>query len=335
MAVYRQERDNMNQWDGKAHPFFESYYLFCHVPAEQKAFWIQYSLLSPLTRMGRPSASLKFFYFDLIQPNNQFALKSTFNEEAILCDQDIFYFQLKESAIYNSGMRGEILGSHQAKWNLHYEHALNSFALYPKAFYYFSWPPAKIISPNWQISLSGELQLDGKQLPIQAIPGTQIHQYGTKHWNHWAWCHFNRFSQEGVIFEALVGELRWEKKWNRSLSWMILRVGNETFYFNQLLRTFFNYASYDVDGMNLEGIRGAYKLVVEVTSLSNRMLGMQETDTDGSKIYVHREGFATCDLKLFERKGSQWNLKYEFQAKENGAYECAHRSLDPDVRLVI
>ncbi|MFO1462921.1 MAG: tocopherol cyclase family protein [bacterium] len=338
MAVYQQEYDNMVRWDGRRHPFYEVYFLICHVPELGRAFWLRYSLLAPRRGFGPPSASVWAVAFRDQAGIGPIAVKETVTAEQATVDRDIFFFQAGESAIYNNGARGRVAsGGHELRWDLQFLPNEASLALYPASFYRLPFPKTKYLSPNWSVRVSGEVWVDGERLRLQEAPGSQSHLWGSEHAERWAWSHCNAFGEDaGAVFEALSGQIRVGKKLLRPLTALCLRLGDgKTLRFNRLSQLLFNQSRYSPAAWELEGHRGHYRLKASLVSRPVEMAGVTYTDPGGGKLYCYHSESADLRVQLFETGRGGDKRLIDLHAPRLASFEVVERTPLPELSLLL
>lgn len=338
MGVYDQERDNMVQWDNKLWPFYEVYFLKVNFANTSKALGLRYSLLSPKKALGPPSASLAAMYYDYEDSKKNVAVKETVAIEQTTIDRDIFYFQILENAIYNSGARGKVAsGGHELSWDLQFTHNEESFRLYPHSFYLLPFPKTKWISPNESIQISGELKVDGQLFSLQDNSGYQAHLWGNHHSERWAWGHCNTFEEDSsAVVEALTIPMKISKKFSRPLTLFALRLGNGLeLKFNHMNNWIFNKSHYSIEGWEFSGERGQWRVKASVVSPRNQLFGANDTDTDGTKLYYYHTEMADFKIELFQRKSNQYQLFQTLHSSHAGSFEIAERTPFPELTLHI
>lgn len=273
--------------------------------------------------------------YDQSNIDQQFALKKTFNDENWVIDRDIFFFQIGEASIYNSGMRGGIDdGNHQISWDIHYQHAAQSVYQFPGIFYHLPFPKTKVVAPNWNILLNGTLEIDGQKINLNNLPGTQMHLYGSGYSEKWSWGHCNTFAnQPGAAFEFLSGQIKIRNRLSPPMTVALLQVEGKMYYFNQIRKMFSNRAKYDVEGCVLEAYLGNLKLTADIKTHTEAMMAITYTDVDGSQLYCHHDEFADFEIKLWQKEKGSWKCLHELTSQNEGALEVALRKLDEDVKL--
>lgn len=334
MGVYDQERENMVRWDGRQTPFFEAYRLKVNLAPSPHALWLRFALLAPRKTLGSPTASLSALFYDIQNPPGSVALKRTYNIDQTQIDRDIFYFQIQDSSIYNSGSRGQISsGGHEIHWDVEFVPNEASFKLYPQSFYYLPIPRTKILSPNWSFRAKGEIKLDGKTYPFSDCPGSQAHLWGTHYAEKWFWGHCNGFQEDPqACFEAMSFPLRWGKRLQSSCNLIALRLGDgREFIFNRMVHWFLNRSRGDLSKWELKGQKGLWRLKAEMQNPVAGVLGVTYTDADGSKRYAYHSEAADFRVELFEHKTKQPSLILTSQ--KSGTFEVLDRTPLPDIPL--
>ncbi len=336
MAVYDQELDNMVRWDLKRAPFYEVYFLKFNFAGNSKALWLRYTLLAPRKDLGAPSASVWAMYYDRDDAKKNLAIKETVAIDRTVVDLDIFYFQILENAVYNSGARGQVSsGGNRIRWDLQFIHNEESFRLYPALFYHTPFPKTKLISPNWSIQPYGELQINDRTIPVIESWGTQTHLWGSQHADRWAWAHCNTFEAEpGAVFEALTAQVKLGGRRLRPLTMMALRLADgKTLKFNRMIHWVMSRSEYSLEQWTLSGHRGHWLLKVSIKSLPAEMMGVTYTDTDGSKLYCYHGESADFQLELLEQRGGRYHPVKQLRSHRAGAFEVVERAPLPALSL--
>lgn len=329
MGVYQQEQDNMVRWQKGMRPFYEVYYLKFNFAKLCKALWLRYTLLSPKRGLGPPTATVWAMVYDTAAPQKNFAIKEIVDMDRVVIDRDIFYFQIVENAIYNSGARGKIAaGGHEVQWDLQYPPAEETFRHFPASFYYLPLPKTKLLAPNWSVKISGELKIDGESFSIVDCPGTQAHFWGSRHAERWAWANTNNFQEDPeAVFESVTAQVRIGKKLFRPTTLLGLQLGKgRQFKMNRLSQLFFNQSHYGLGAWELSGTRGHYKVKAKITGDPAQFLGLTYTDTDGSKLYCYHTETADFRVELFEQKRGESHLLQTLSTQHAGAFEIVERT---------
>jgi hypothetical protein len=338
LGVYQQEQDNMVRWQKGMRPFYEVYYLKLNFASRRKALWLRYTLLSPQRGLGPPTAAVWAMAYDFADPAKNFALKEIVSIDRAVIDREIFYFQILENAIYNSGARGGLSsGGHEVQWDLQFIHAEESFRPFPASFYFLPFPKTKMLAPNWSIQVEGEVVIDGEKFLLQACPASQAHFWGSRHAERWAWGHCNAFQEDGAaVFESLTSPFRLSKKRARPLTLMALRRGSgEEIKVNRLSQLLFNESRYQVGSWELQGYRGHYCLKAAIRADPALFLGLTYTDTDGSKLYCYHTELADFSVELSELRGGKYQILQTLTAASAGAFEVVERTPLPGIEIVI
>lgn len=336
MGVYDQELDNIVRWDGKRHPFYEEFFIRLNLKSRPYSLWLRYTLFAPRKELGPPTAGLWAIFFDHESPEKNAAAKQIVSIDQTVIERDIFYFQIREAAIYNSGARGQVSsGGHEISWDLQYLPNPSSFRLYPYSFYYLGFPKTKLISPNWSIRAEGRMSVDGESFEFRDAPGCQAHLWGSKRVEHWAWAHCNTFLEDpGAVLEILTTQFPIGKKMLRPVTLICLSLGDgRQIKLNRMIHWFLNKSRYDLAGWEAEGERGHWRVQVRVNSSPEAMVGVTYNDTDGSKLYCYHAEAAGFTVELFEQRGGAYKKVKTLTSPRAGAFEVAERTPVPDLQL--
>ncbi len=188
MSLTPQERDNLTRWDGHQKDFYEAYTLKWNDPSGASAS-IRYSLTGIEVLFSETQEKI-----EIRQP---FPLKD------FRIEKDFFYFSAGDSAIFQSGARGEITDEENTfSWELKFQEPSQSLRHYPTLLYHAGVPRLKSLAPRFSTKISGEFKINDRTMTLQEVPGYQSHQWGAALPSSSVWGHCNAFDDPGFIFEG-------------------------------------------------------------------------------------------------------------------------------------
>lgn len=189
--------DNRLIWDGQRRGWLESWYFIIHDPKTKAAFWLRYTLASPIE--GPAFAGLWAFEFRPGAP--PVAAREIFAEGNFHADPSSFGIHIgpghfTEDAM-TAGIRGEVLAS----WNLRFK---------PYDVTYFAAPPlwrafssAHFSIPTPRTKFTGTISIAGRVYELENAPGCQGH-FGTPGLGKgWTWAHATEFAEGPGFAEAV------------------------------------------------------------------------------------------------------------------------------------
>lgn len=328
------ERLNLPRFFGKRR-FFEVYSLRFNDPAQQVALWYRQFLLLRSTDVAE--AGLTLVLYDLADPRqNKIYHKTTPLDEARIED-DIFYFSVAGGEFYQKGCHGELQQDGvRLNWELEWSPAERAFRHYPlRIFYKPVWPFAKIVSPNPDIRVSGDLNWGERHWHFDRIPACQTHVWGTHSAESWTWAQVNQFeNDEAISFEAVSGRVYLRDRLLPPITLLRIILHGKEYRLNRPWHWRSNISFPHVDRWHFEATSGGMRFVGEVFVDPKAVTGITYADPDGSARYVYRTESATLRLQIFRRDKNQWILERTYQSLPAMAYEFAQKEPVADVALI-
>jgi hypothetical protein len=189
--------DNRPLWDGQRRGWHESWYFVIHDPKTGAAFWLRYTLLSPLE--GPATAGLWAVEFRPDAP--PVATRELFPEGAFRADPFGFEIHIGPGRLTHDRAVGRVVGRAGAGWDLH-------FKPYPVT--YFAAPPlvralssAHFSVPTPRTRFTGTLAIDGRSYSLERAPGCQGHFASPSLGGGWVWAHATEFEEGPGFAEAV------------------------------------------------------------------------------------------------------------------------------------
>lgn len=319
------EKFNLTRYTGQQR-FYENYSLRFADPRQQVALWYRQSVR--IAAGEDPEAILWFSLFDLASPDKSRHWKKTSPLEAARIEKDIHYFAVGGGELYHKGTHGEtIFDDVPVKWQLTWTPAERAYRHLPRMITHrLPFPPVKIIAPNPDIQVTGELQVGEKSYHFDAVPGHQGHSWGPHLAEGWVWGQVNLFDGERrAYFEGLSGSLRWQGRTFPPLTVLRLHVDDKEYLFNQPWQWRNNTSNPHLDRWHFEGGGRRHRIVGDVFVHAAHLMGVTLTDTDGSKVYVYHTENAQLKVQLHTRRKGRWMLEHELLSQPAMAYEYATR----------
>lgn len=300
MQIKKSEYDNITRWNHER-GFYEVYYLKFNEISSSTAFWIRYTILSPLN--GDAVAEVWAIFFDALNPGNNSAFKETFPISEAELSKDRFYFRIGNSEIAHNFARGEIKKDNgYIRWDLNYIPGVRTFYHYPHSIMYrLRIPKTKVCSPNFDIKIDGKVEVNGREIICNHAPGQQSHIWGTKHAERWVWANCNLFKNSGGIFEGISAQIRIGNFITPPLTPLYVKFREEEFYMNGLLRAIKNSSSTEFPRWRFSGECGRYRFEGDVFAEDNNFVGVEYTDPDGEKLWCYNTKVADMKIKVFLR----------------------------------
>lgn len=327
------ENDNQLRWDGRRAGFYEVYYLKFNDPGAGIAAWLRYTLLAP--QQGDPVAEIWGFFFNRNQPAENAGLKATYPWSETRVEQSPFRFAIGSAELTHTGARGELTGGgRQLRWDLRWEPSPTTVCLLPFRWMYKGpFPRTKVLSPGFDIRLSGLLEVNDRAYALARVPGQQAHLWGTRHAERWVWGHCNAFIEDTeAVFEGLSAQIRLGPLPLPMLTLFVLRLDGRLIFLNGLSAMIRNRSQAEIGIWRFAGHGPGIRIHGEASISPEHLVGAVYTDPDGSRRWCHNTKVGDLTLMIHQRSAKGWHWK-KLTASGTCALEWVGRAQDPRVRI--
>jgi hypothetical protein len=321
-------------WDGQP-GHYEVWYLTLSDPATQVGYWLRYTLLAPVEGQGAPSVKLWFARFDGRDPTRTFGVQRRLPVSALVVDDHPFRLRLGEAALTSTTAEGALRGGgHAVSWRLAWTPDSQSTRLLPSLPGERLLLPTRLVSPNLDIRVEGEICIDGETHLLREAPGGQTHLSGRRHAYAWAWAHCNAFEREEALLEALTARLRPVGVILPPVTLLTLRLGGETLRFNEWSHVPLGRSGYGTGRYWLRAQSPLARVEAELTCRPEDMLLAEYEDPDGQAAFCHNTECADARVTVWRRSPFVGRLRADRTLVSNRCahYEWGARAGDPLVR---
>lgn len=307
MAINQKELDNILRWDGQARGWYEVYYLKFNDPKSNSAYWLRYTMTSPLS--SAPYCELWGIFFDVKDPRNNFAVKERFTIEKLTWEKERFEVGIAGAKLGMNTARGAINDKARGlalSWDLEFDSPAPTFHHFPYSRMYGpGFPKTKVLSPHMDARFSGTVTANGRQIKMQEAPGQQTHIWGTKHALRWAWGHCNSFEEKGAVWEGLDTQIKLGPIESPHLKLFYLRTGGREYFFNSVRLLFTNKSEWGLGQWNFEAKNNEVRVVGEISCRPQEMVCVTYTDPDGENLWCNNSKVASIGIEIFGPDGKR------------------------------
>jgi hypothetical protein len=217
--------------------FYESYFQRANHPSRPLAFWIRYTLFMPRGRLAAAVGELWAIFFDGETGVSTVAYE---RHPVAECAFSRTAFDVRVAA---ATLRyGELQGAatqagHKLAWSLCYDAGTAPLLLLPQGAYDAAFPKAKsvVVSPNCEYR--GHLEVDGTRVEIAGWRGSQNHNWGVRHTDHYAWGQVAGFDDMPDAFlECMTARVRVGPVWSPWCTLLVLRALGQQYSLNSIVR---------------------------------------------------------------------------------------------------
>lgn len=213
-ASLTESRNRARYVPGQKQGHYESFYQRANHPTRPLAFWIRYTVFSP---KGQPDAAigeLWAVFFDG-ETGQHVVAKEEHPIAACAFDREAFGARVTDSVLTPGALRGGCAGpAGSLRWDLTYNGGEAPIYLLPQRMYDAPLPKAKSLVGHPLATYRGRLEVDGRAVDVDGWVGSQNHNWGSEHTDHYAFAQVAGFDNapgsflEVVSARAKVGPVR-------------------------------------------------------------------------------------------------------------------------------
>ena len=159
---------------------YESYFQRANHPTRPLAFWIRYTIFSPVKNPEKALGELCAVYFDgessqhVVSKTELPMSRCSFAGEAL----DV---RIDESILLPGILQGYARSDSNIEWDLRYKNGQEPLFIMPLSYYGKGFPKAKALVGVPLAKYSGTMMVNGKTVEIDNWVGSQNHNWGSKH----------------------------------------------------------------------------------------------------------------------------------------------------------
>ena len=328
---------NALRWQGQA-GHYEVYYLTATDPRTGVGIWIRYTMLAPLDGVGEPATCS--LWFSAMDPNahSTLARKASFAIDQMRAASGPFELRIGDALLTDERMRGEF---EDVAWDLSWTPAQRAYEHVHPALARLGVAKTVLVLPHADLSIDGSVTIAGERLELSATPGAQAHLWGSKHAGSWVWAHCNDLRTvdgERVLDSFIDGVSVMVPRLRRQIgpsTPVVGRLHGSDFTSTSPTRVIANHSTFALTGWRFEAFDGRRKLVGEVDSYRDQIVGVTYHDPDGDPAYCYNSETATMRLHVYERarQVGGWRLRETFVSHGRAHFEYGQRSPVPDIEL--
>lgn len=332
---------NALRWQGQP-GHYEVYYLTATDPSTGVGFWIRYTMLAPAADGGDPATCA--LWFAAMNPDGEsggmVARKASFAIDRMRACSDPFELRIDAALLSDERMTGAF---DDVAWDLNWTPTTRAYEHVHPALERLGVAKTMLVLPHADLSIDGSVTVAGERLELSGVPGAQAHLWGSKHAGSWVWAHCNDLHTvdgDPVADTFFDGVSVMVPRFGRELgpsTPVVGRLRGRDFISTSPTRVIANHSRFALTGWRFEAYAGKLKLVGEVDSDRDQMVGVTYHDPDGEPAYCYNSETATMRLHVYERarQVGGWRLREALVARGRAHFEYGQRAPVPDIELSI
>jgi hypothetical protein len=334
MSVATREDTLKSRFDPQSRAgFYESYFQRGNHPTRRLAFWIRYTVFAPAGRSEAARGELWAIYFDGERGVTRAVKQDVPIGECQFSRAD-FVVRVGDSTLQEGRLHGHAQsGSHALAWDLGFRGDAAPLLLLPPELYAASFPKAKSLVPSPLVRYHGTLEIDGERVAIEGWPGSQNHNWGTRHTDRYLWAQVSGFDDdESAFLECASARVRIGPMLSPMFTVAVLRVGGEEHRATGLVRGLRASAhAGDLDWSFSTRCDDGARITARIHAPPEAFVGLRYDNPPGGRKVCLNSKLARAELTLRRPDRAPLSLVSEHRA----AFELLSDSEHPRVPLSV
>jgi hypothetical protein len=322
------ERDRWNgcrDQESKPGGRYESYFVRANHPERPLAFWIRYTIFRPKNDGLPAEGELWAIWFngeteEIIAAKETMSLaRCAFSPERL--GAQIGHCVLNDQALYGTARQGPT----EISWELTMEGGQKPALLLPENLYDASLPKAKSVVPRPNARFDGYLVVGGRRYEIESWAGSQNHNWGSRHTDHYAFGQVCGFDDAPEAFlECASVKLKIGPVWTPRLTTVLLRLDGREFALTGIRTSLRAKADISYFDWRFETGNAEVELAGHITAPRYRFAGLTYRNPPGGEKTCLNSKLATCVLEVRPADGPPRTLvadqraAFEILTDDNG-----------------
>ncbi|MCC6558550.1 MAG: hypothetical protein IT372_36915 [Polyangiaceae bacterium] len=319
---------------GRGEGFYESFFQRANHPTRPLAFWIRYTLFSPA---GRPEAAIGEKWAILF--DGESGRHAVAKEELPIAqcsfDREAFSVSIGDARLSRGGLRGAAgSGEGRIAWDLAFEGGEPPLLLLPAALYDAPLPRAKSLVGAPMAAFRGSIRAGDREVPIDGWIGSQNHNWGTRHTDHYAWGQVAGFDTHPRSFlEIASARIRIGRLTTPLMTPLVLRHEGEEIALRKITQSLRADASFTPFDWRFRSASDRVEVEGRIWADRTDAVGLRYANPPGGEKHCLNTKLARCELTLRRRRFGRVIGVETLRAAHRAAFEILTDDRDHGVPI--
>jgi hypothetical protein len=286
----------------------ESYFLKLNDAAQNKAFWIKFTLLCPKGKPEDTVAEVWGIAFDSATPEWNQAFKETYPVASVKLAQGDAVLKFGASSLEPGRTQGRLTGpAGELTWDLTYTAGQNPLVPFPLGWMYTAKvPKSKTKTPYTSSRFTGTFTLNGETITVNGVPGMQGHNWGSEHSHLYAWSHCSAFDGMGddTFFEGFSSRVKIGPLVTPYLSMAALQLRGTRYVFNDLKAIRSPEVRVQDNQWDFHLLGATHSLRGSISAPKNQFMALKYYNPNGALSYCLNSKVAGGFVELLDGRGT-------------------------------
>lgn len=319
---------------GQVAGHYESFFQRANDPERQRAFWIRYTMWSP---EGRPQDALGELWaicFDG-ETRRHVAVKAEVPLSRCVFRTSEFFVKIGEARLGPGHLIGAAASrGHTIEWDLRFHGNEKPLLLLPLDLYDSDLLRAKALVGLPMAVYRGSLIVDGTQIDVADWLGSQNHNWGTRHTDHYAWGQVAGFDTAPESFlEVITARIRHGSEWSPFITSLVLRHADCEFSLSGLDPTVRNTGVFEYFSWRFSAETDAVRIAGAIAAPREAFVALTYQDPSGATKHCLNSKIAACELRLTRKQESGPARTEALSTSHRAAFEILTDDRDHGLEL--
>jgi hypothetical protein len=297
---------------------YESFFLRANHPLRASAFWIRYTIFSPQDRPENAIGELWAISFNG-DTGRHVAAKMELPISGCSFARDRLDVNVGDSVLTSGMLKGSIKNDNVSfEWDLTYTGSEKPLFWFPVKYYTTCFPKAKGLVSLPHAVFTGNLIVNGEKIRVDGWTGSENHNWGLKHTDHYAWGQVAGFDNSPESFlEIATARIKLGPLWSPFITPVILRHEGIEYNLNDPLTSLFR-ASFSYYHWKFKAQSDAIELNGTIHAEPEDFVCLTYYNPPGGTKFCLNSKIAACDLTFTIKKTGQ---QIHLAAAKRAAFE--------------
>jgi hypothetical protein len=294
---------NWTRYHNQQGGHYESFFQRANHPTRPLAFWIRYTIFSPKGHPEEAVGELWAIYFNG-ETGHHIAVKKAVPLHQCIFHSSEFCVEIDEAYLKPWQLEGSINDQHHIMaWNLSFSTDAQPLLLLPLSLYTTKFPAAKSLVASPLAMFNGYLTVNDERIDVTDWPGSQNHNWGSKHTDLYAWGQVAGFENFPESFlEVATARLKIGPLWTPALTLLVLRHRDREFALNSLSQSVRAKGSFEYFLWKFRSETSEITIDGTIVAPREAFVGLSYANPPGGSKHCLNTKIASCTLHITYKK---------------------------------
>jgi hypothetical protein len=332
MTIEQVNFTQYNPGNNKGH--YESFFLRANHPSRPLAFWFRYTIFSPKNNTENALAELWAVWFDGEKKIHTSVKKEIPLKNAIFSN-DRFNVEIGDALLNEKRLSGFVTNNDKSiLWELDYSGDENPLLVLDKNLYQSSFPKAKLLVGKPMSVFNGKITVNDELHSINNWIGSQNHNWGIKHTDHYAWGQVAGFDNApNSFFEVATARLKFGPFWTPFMTVMVLRHNDKEFKLNTIGQALKAKASFNYFQWTFNSAHNHIRIKGEIIASKQDFVGLKYYNPPGGIKHCLNSKIASCKITVTYSDADGKLREYILETSSRAAFEILTDDRNHDITV--